>query len=522
MKWSRRCRWSCLRAEANEVKIIVNGKEKEVANGATLKEAIKGETYEPGSLISVLLSTEKLIGETNDFELVTSKGTMTVHLDDSDGAKLFRSIISEIKGSTSRWSTKEIIAFGAFKTDIPTDRNEKRYSKYDCFFTLGGFDNHSTYIMIARKGHTRSYGAGVGNIGRITLGRHVLDVSGEGEELLDIMPVVSESSSKNVIITKDLGYKLEEGYSVDTNVLIKLDERSPASAEQVLVLGAKGHLMITESSGSVIGCSEDLDVAIPPEVHLTREVGSVAVRNTGIGAGRVLIYKERRQSSPAHNNAGTVLRGTGIISKAAKGERITVVTEPARVLSVGMTQSEGEKFLSKLGLKQKRVGDTNDDAVIVEQSPEMTLKAMTADTIETLGVPKEKVFKIQLDETNSADVYYFRKMTGLSHKPIGSLKAQFSFPGMPMITFYGDEDRSKNLYPQEKPFKTCKKGEIGITNQSRPHHGLIGIRLEDSKQYGPTGEEPYGTNLIGKFVDDVKKLNAVEEEETIYVTEEKK
>ncbi|AIZ56494.1 hypothetical protein Mpt1_c06070 [Candidatus Methanoplasma termitum] len=504
------------------MRITVNGKEKEVAKGATLKEAVKGEIYEPGSLISIHLSTEKLIGETNEFELVTSNGTMVLRLEDSDGAKLFRSITESVKGSTARWLTKEIIAFGSFKTDIPIDRENRHYSKYDCFFTLGGFDNHSTYIMIAKKEHTRSYGASIGKIGRITLGRHILDLSAEGDKLLDVRPVVSESSNKTIIVTKDLGYKLDEGYSIDTNMFIRLDERSPAAAEQILISGAKGHLSITESMGTAVGCSEELDVEMPVEYSQTRDAGSVAVRNTGLGAGRILIYKERRQTSPAHNSAGTVERGFGIVSQAKKGEKITLVTEPARIMSVGMTQSDGEKFLSKLGLKQKRVGDVADEAIIVEQSPEMTLKAIASNEIETLGVPNGKVFKIQLDGTNAADVHYFKKMTGLSHKPIGSLKTQFAFPGMPMITFYGDEDRSKNLYPQEKPFKTCKKGDIGITNQSRPHHGLIGIRLEDSKQYGPTGEEPYGTNIIGKFIDDLKRLGDVEEEQTIYITEERK
>ena len=503
------------------MKVIVNGKEKTLGDDASLGDAVKGEVYEPGTLISVHLSTERQVEETNDFEMVTSKGTMTLHLDDTDGAKLWKSKIQSIKGSTVRWSTKEIIAFGAFKTDIPVDRTERRYRKYDCFFTLGGADNHSTYIMIARKGHVRSYGAGIDNIGRITLGRHVLETTSEGEKLLEIRPVVSEASSENIVVTKDLGYKLKEGYSVDTNILIKLDPRSPASAEQILTVGSKGYLNITDSTGTLIGCGDDLDVKIPAEGHQTREKGSVVVRNTGHGTGRLSIYKERRQASPSHNNAGMVERGVGIVSRAAEGDRITILTDPPRVLSVGMTQSEGENFLSRHGLKQKRSGDVSDDAVIVDQIPEETLKAASADAVETIGVPKDKVFRIQLDESHHGDVYYFRKVTGLSHKPIGSLKTQFSFPGMPMITFYGDEERSKNLFPQE-PFKKCKKGDIGVTNQSRPHHGLIGIRLEDSKEYGPTGEEPYGTNIIGRLVDDPKKLGEIEEEETIYVMEERK
>ena len=117
-------------------------------------------------------------------------------------------------------------------------------------------------------------------------------------------------------------------------------------------------------------------------------------------------------------------------------------------------------------------------------------------------------------------MHYFKKVTGLSHKSIGQLKTQFSFPGSPMVTFYGDEPRAQNLYPQE-PFKKCKKGEIGVTNQSRPHHGLIGIRLIDSKQYGPTGEEPYGTNLVGKFLGDLAEMEVLDDEQIIYITEAK-
>ena len=503
------------------MKVTVNGKEKTLGSGAALKDAVKGETYVHGSLISIHLSTEKRVQETDDYELVTSKGKMTLHLDDTDGAKLWKSLAPIIKGSTVRWSTKDITAFGSFKTDIPVDRTVRQYRPYDCFFTLGGADNHSTYIMIAKKDHARSYGAGTGNIGRITLGRHILDATAEGEELIDIRPVVSESESENIVVTKDLEYKLEEGYSIDTNVLIKLDPGSPASAEQVLTLGSKGRINITDATGTMIGCSDDLDVKIPDEDHRTREKGSVVIRNTGHGTGSLLIYRERRQASPVHNSAGTVERGYGIISRAAAGDTITVMTEPSRVLAVGMTQSEGEAFLSKLGLKQKRSGQTSDDAVIVDQNPEMTLLAVSGDIVETVGVPKEKVFRIQLDEIHPADVYYFKKVTGLWHKPIGVMKVQFSFPGMPMITFYGDEERSKSIYPQE-PFKKCKKGDIGITNQSRPHHGLMGIRLEDSKEYGPTGEEPYGTNLVGRFLDDIGKLSEIEEEETIYIMEDRR
>ncbi len=130
------------------------------------------------------------------------------------------------------------------------------------------------------------------------------------------------------------------------------------------------------------------------------------------------------------------------------------------------------------------------------------------------------MFKVKLSDKDPVSLHYFKKVTGLSHKPVGILKVQFTFEGLPMLTFYGDEVRGKNLYPQD-PFKKVKRGDIGVTNQARPHHGLIGIRLQDSKEFGPTGEEPYGTNLVGKFDDDLDRLlKDLKEEDIVYITEE--
>ncbi len=502
------------------MKVIVNGKEKDLKPGAKLKDAISKEVYIKDTMISVHLSTEKLVKETSDFELVMQTGTIVLHLDDSDDAKLWKSKIKEITGATSRWVTKDIIAFGSFSTDIAVDRTERRYRPFECFFALGGFDNHTTYMMVARRDHNRSYGAGTGRIGKITVGKHLLDRLSEGEQIIEIRPMMSESSSENVVVTKDLEYPLEENYRIETFANIVLDRHSHASSEQILIIAAKGYINVSESTGSFLGCRDDMDVIIPEEKHLVREKGTVAVRATGVGLGHVLFYRETRQVTPSHNYAGHVDNGLSLIIRAEKEEKITIMTEPPRVLSVGMTQAKGTDFLSQFNVKQKRTGDTSDDAIIVEQNPEMTMEAIEKGEVETFGVTKDKVFRISVNEDDTRTAHYFRKVTGLSHKPVGMMKVQFAFPGMPMVTFYGDEVRAKELYPQD-PFKKCKKGDIGVTNQSRPHHGLMGIRLQDSKEYGPSGEEPYGTNMIGRFLDDVKKLGELEEEETIYITEEK-
>ena len=480
------------------MKIIVNGKEKSVRAGSTLKTAISGEPYVKGTPISVHLSEEKVVKETNDFEIQTERGTMVMHLNGSPEADLWRNQVmaNMSDGVNARWVTHNIAAFESFPTDLPT------------------------YIMIARDNHTGSYGAGKALIGRITVGRHILGLLKEGDRITSVRPMMSETSTENVVVTRDLTMKMEEGYKIDTNVSIDLDEASPESAEHVLVLSSTGTMKATETTGSVVSCSEDLDVKIPVEDTKTRDKGSVAVRNEGLGTGRLYIYKDRRQLTPAINIAGQIATGMAILNNVQAGEEFTVTTNPARLLSVGMTQKAGSEFLESRGVKQVRTGDTSDDAIIVEQSPEHTMTALKAGEVETFGVPKDRVFRIKLSDKDPVSLHYFKKVTGLSHKPVGSIKVQFTFEGLPMVTFYGDEMRGKNLYPQD-PFKKVKRGDIGLTNQARPHHGLIGIRLEDSKDFGPTGEEPYGTNIIGKFVDDLDRLmNGLQEEDVVYITEE--
>ncbi len=501
--------------------VIVNGVEKKLRAGATLKTAIAGEPYQKGTLVAVHLSEEKVVSETSDFRFETDRGSFVMHLNNTPEAQMWRTrLIDRMSGINIRWVTHEIVAFGSFPTDLETDKGTYSYRMYDCFLFLGGFDNHTTYFMIARDNHSGSYGAGQGVIGRVTIGRHILDDLKEGERILSVRPVMSETSIENVKVTDDLSMRLEDGYRVETNVRVVLNRDSPESAEHVLILSSSGVMDISEATGSFIACSKDMDVTLPAEDSKVRDVGSVTVRNDGNGTGRLYIYRMRRQASSVHNAAGQVVMGRGILAHARVGSKMTIVTDPPRALAVGMTQAKGERFLEEAGIRAVRTGNTSDDAIIVEQTPENTINALKNGEVETFGVPRDRVFRIQLSDRDPISKHYFKKVTGLNHKPIGILKVQFTFEGLPMVTFYGDEVRGKNLYPQNS-FKKVKRGDIGLTNQARPHHGLIGIRLEDSKDFGPTGEESYGTNIIGKFVDDLDRLmKNLNEEDVVYITEE--
>jgi putative methanogenesis marker protein 3 len=502
------------------MKVKVNSSEKELKDGAVLKDALVNEPYAKGAAVSILLSTERTNKASNSFDIVTDKGTMSIKLDDSGDAEIWRNSADGVKGSTLRWITHNLVAFGSFPTKIKGNRTSRMYRRYDCFFSLGGFDNDTTYMMIAKEDHKASYGAGAGRIGRITKGRHIIDSMREGDNILSISTVVSEQSTENVVTTSDMDFRLEDGMEISSHVKIELNKNSPMSSEHVLVASRNGFMNVNDGTGSFAVFADNTDVDMETEESAVRSRGAVTVRCKGEGAGKIYTYRIKRQTIPQHNLAGSIIQGMHLVDAVSSGDIVTVETIPKRILSIGMTQAAGEKFLRDAGIRQIRTGDTSDGSMIVMQEPEWTMNVLERGEAETFGIPKDSIHKISLDRKKAPkDCIYFEKVTGLDHKPIGDLTVHFTFKGMPLITFDGDTQRGKSLYPGDE-FKNCRKGDIGLTNQARPQRGLIGIRLENSKEFGPTGEEPYGTNIMGKFEGDLKKMmEGLKEGSRIYITE---
>ena len=63
-------------------------------------------------------------------------------------------------------------------------------------------------------------------------------------------------------------------------------------------------------------------------------------------------------------------------------------------------------------------------------------------------LPK-KVSVWEFDDVRAPGPYYhLRKMTGLDHKPIGTMKVFFTYPEMPMITFVGNAKEASVLLPE--------------------------------------------------------------------------
>jgi putative methanogenesis marker protein 3 len=472
-------------------------------------------------MIAVTRSTSSRQKETSEFEIVTAKGSFVIRLNDSELARSWRDLVPQIVGGGVRWQSSRVLAIGSFPTSLEVDRGRYKYSRYDCFFALGGFDNRSTYMMVAKMDHEGGYGVKDGRFGRVTRGRHILKEINEGERVEVIRPVVLELSEKDAFVTKDLDLVLEEGMAVDTYVQVALDRRSPVSCEQLLVITSGNRLAITDRTSTYSANSERMDVTLIPEHIAVREDGDVTVRHTGSFTGRVYLYRMRRQLSLSHNLVGKITAGMELTRLVPQNSFITLITAPSRVMTIGKTQQEAGVFLESRGLKQKRTGLVDDLALVAEQEPELTMEIKEGGEVETFGVLPEKVSVWEFDDERSPRTsHYIRKMTGLDHKPIGTMKVFFTFQDMPMITFVGNPKEASVLIP-ENPFDDeSPRGQVGVTNMSRPNRGTIGIRLEASPEFGPTGEERYGTNAAGKVVSDIETmLHGTKDGDIIYLRE---
>lgn len=503
------------------MRIIVNGRSVEAPEGAAISDIIAGEPYTPGTMVAVIRPMDKVRKETEEFKFTTTKGTFVVKLNTSEEARIWKDAHPLMADKSVRWATSKVIAVGSFPTKLTAVRGKVKYSRYEAFLSLGGFDSNTTYVMFAQSDHEGEYGLAGGVIGHVTKGRHVLTALKEADKVLEVRPIVFELSSKDAFATTDLSTKLEDGMCVETHVRVKLDHRSPVSCEHFLVTIRSGTLKLTERTAAYTASSTNMDVTLIAEANDIRQPDMVTVRNKGSGTGRVYIYKLRRQINPNHNTVGIAVAGEQLIHLAPDHSEVTIVTDPVRILTVGLTQSDAKSFLESNGLKQKRIGDESDDSIVVEQEPELTLEAISSPEIETFGVRPDQIRDIILaDDTAPVTSNYIRKMTGLDHKPIGTMKVHFTFEGMPLVTFEGNASIASSLIPENAFVQEIgvARGEIGVTNMARPNRGLIGIRLETSNEFGPTGEEDHGTNMAGTVLSDLNAMmSGLKDGDIVYV-----
>ena len=508
--------------------IKVNGKEVEVKEDSTIQEVINltNAPYTPGSVVCLIKGKKLLENDVSKYKIKTNKGSIIIEMVESDDAvsliNIWKNQYNKFLDLHMRWSTSNEVAVGPIATDLEPTSEEHKYFEGDVLFSLSGFSNESTHLIFIKENVSNVYAVPEYNKGifaKIIGGFKTLNKLTEEDIIIDIEPIIERSTVTNSASVSDLSTVLEEGNELYTYVSFDINENSPVCVEHLFSIINEGKIKVDFESNSFLGFYELQGLDKPKEDILARNRGTVSIRNDGVGVGRLYIYRENRVLIPSHTNVGKINKGMELIDIVKKGEFITIISEQSRIMTLGMTQAEATAILDSLGIEHERVGSTDDDALIVEQTPLYSMDILKEGKLVTKGIPKENLCSIDFTDEAPRSVWYFKKLSGLLENPIGSIKVHFAFPGMNMVIFEGDKESSKGLIPENSPSEIVYAGEIGITNMASKNVGLIGVRFEDNNEFGPTADSFNATNIIGKVDIDFEILGKLKEGEVLYVTQ---
>ncbi|MDR2624482.1 MAG: methanogenesis marker 3 protein [Methanobrevibacter sp.] len=507
--------------------VKVNGEEIDLPEKSTIKDAIEktNAPYNPKSIISLIKGTKEFEQNITKYKIKTPKGNIIIELvsNASELTDLWRNSYLKFENKKIRWTTSNEIAAGPIVTCLTPSTEEFRYRKGDVILSLSGFSNESTHLIIFKEDSTGVYGVpGInqGVFAKVVGGKRTLNDLTSDDRIVEIEGVIERRSVTDSSNISDLNTILSEGNQIFTYVLVEPNQDSPQSVEHLFSLIEDDTIKVDYESNSFIGFYRMEGLGKDSEHSTMRKRGSVTLRNTGKGIGRIYIYREDRVQSPAHTIVGFVRSGMELIDIANTGDFITVKTDPERIMAMSMTQKEAKEFLAIQNIEQIREGVLDDDALVVGQDPTTTIDILKEKKVRTMGIVKDNLVSVNIyDEDAPRSSLYFKKVTNLIEKPIGTLKIHFAVANMKISIFEGNSKEAKGLVPENTPKDKVYSGTLGITNMSRKNVGLIGVRFEDNSEYGPTAEPFDGTNIVGKITTDFEVLAKLKDGDMVYLKE---
>jgi putative methanogenesis marker protein 3 len=508
--------------------IKINGEEIDVADASTIQDVIDetNAPYTPGSVICLIKGKKELEKNISKYKIKTNQGSIIIQLDESEEAKplvdVWKNQYEDFIDLDIRWSTPTEVAIGPIVTDLEPTPDEFKYYEGDVVLSLSSFSNESTHLILLKENTTNVYSVPPYNKGifaRIIGGKKTLEKLTDDDRVIGIEPIIERSTTTDSDSVSDLSTVLEEGNELYTYISFEIDEDSPVCVEHLFSLVKDGRIKVSYDSESFIGFYDLAGIDKPKEHTTLRNRGTITVRNTGVGVGKLFIYRENRVLTPNHTTVGKIIKGMEIIDIAKENDFITVKAEQQRLMLLNKTQSEATEMLSAAGIEHIIDGIIDDDAIVVEQIPKHTIDILKEGSVITKSVKKEDICTIKFVENAPRSVRYFKFLSGLLENPVGQIKVHFAVPGMHIVIFEGDNKLAKGLIPENNPVEKVIRGQIGITNMASKSAGLIGIRFEDNSEFGPTAESFEATNIIGDITSDYDRIENLKEGVVVYVTE---
>jgi putative methanogenesis marker protein 3 len=509
----------------HHLKVVLDGVASDVEAGITVEALAKrlGVSLVPGCTLALkkTVPPEKL--ETNLYRVTTNKGMMVVRLECDKVAEGWRKAYSRFKGSGVRWVTRDAAVFGPIVTDFEPSKDYVELRPHEIALSLSGYDNEETHLVFSKRLHSSAYTPpkGCGVVGRVVYGRHLVDLLKMGDHIEGIEPVVEVKEGAGAVQRTDAKQKLKEPVEVFTRISLLLDGASPKSGEVIYKVMAEGAFNVSRKTSRYVACDDLSLVMLKAEKQQRRGRGSITVRNSGSKLGSVYIYLREAALTPSHNMAGMVGRGLELASILDEGDRVAVDVLPRWLDLLGGTLADAKKALAAESLKMKKLGDSSDKALVVDQDPPTTLEAYTAKGVACTGSDPSRVLKVRLFQ-DSAPVTskYFRRVTGLEMRRVGKLEVFFTTPKNDIVLFKGDEVLSKVLLPENSPTTKVGAKLIGVTNTIKRFAGMVGVRFTESEEFGPTAEKFDGTNIVGEVVGNLGAIKGLKMKDTVYLMEE--
>jgi putative methanogenesis marker protein 3 len=505
------------------LRVFVDGIEIELLPEAQLADALSKAGANPaaGTIVGVVKGRGEKSRQTNSYWLNTTKGKLRIELIDNDLQKIWHENVDKISGSTVRWASADGIAFGPFASTLSFGRDANEYSRWEVVLGAAGFDAENTQIIFIKRRHTSAYGTPKDGwvLGHVVGGKNTLDRLQTGDEIQGIEPIVEWQDITEKQATEDLTLPLEDGMEIFTAVKAELIEDAPMGAEFFLALTRDITFKVDSVSSSYISSDQLLKEPVVFEHREPRLEGMVTIRTSGRGLGRVFIYKQDRTSNPGHSAVARVTAGMDMVKLAGSGQLITIRVKPERIMLMGNSLEDALMQMQSLGIETEVEGYEGEGAVVVKQEPRATMDILKHKRVLLSSIPSSRLVAVQLYYDQAPKTLdYFRHVTGLKERPVGPLPVYFVYENTLLFKPEIEAVSYKELLPENKPTGPVPGGSIAVSNQVSKKIGLVGVKLEEDKRYGPSGEKFEATNVIGRVLEP-EKLKDVSEGETIYIKE---
>jgi putative methanogenesis marker protein 3 len=504
------------------ITVQVDGEIRQVPDNSTLAEILPSP--DPECVVAVIRPGAKESASTRSYRILTTAGEVVVEALPLGNEVL--SLPSVGDGIALHWSDRYAAAFGPFPQQFSPARRAFLYDRGDVILGCGGYDPARSYLIFAKMRHSSDLGAPEqgGVLGRVVSGRGVIDRWTTGDRITGVAPVISWADTTQSFTTRDMTIPLEEGMQIVTHAVINADgykegdiaTDSAASVEKMLLALKDRHFVVGMSASTYIQDPRGAGTDVPEENPAGRREGSVTLRTRGKSRGSVYIYTTDIPSIPSHTVTGQVVHGIELVRLARRGDPLCVRVRPDRFDLIGLPLDEAIKIAESRGISLERKKESG-SMIVVDQVPGTTLECLASRSATLTVIPEEKVIDIRLDTTNAPlSCEIFRRITGLDLHAVGRIPFYFNFEEV--FLFKPSIPRGIRIDPENAPQEVAPAGTLAITNDSRKGAGLVGVRLAENREFGPTSEPFEGTNLIG-WVIDTEKLKGLKENETVYIRE---